>query len=63
MLQALCEANVGRIVYVACDPATQARDIRLLRDMSYRFQKAQGVDMFCYTEHIETVVLMSQVKE
>jgi 23S rRNA (uracil1939-C5)-methyltransferase len=44
-----------RIVYVSCNPATQARDLALLRD-SYSISEVQPVDMFPHTHHVENVV-------
>jgi len=46
-----------KIVYVSCNPATQSRDIQLLSE-KYRLIKAQPVDMFPHTYHVENVVLM-----
>ena len=63
VLSALAEEGVPKIVYVSCDPATQARDIAILRGRGYTAEKAQGVDMFPWTEHVETVVLMSRVQD
>lgn len=60
LLQAVAEVSVGRIVYVSCDPATLARDIKLLGEMGYEFVEATPVDMFPHTGHVETVVLMSR---
>jgi 23S rRNA (uracil1939-C5)-methyltransferase len=48
-----------RIVYVSCNPATQARDIALLQNM-YSVQKSQAVDMFPHTHHVENVVLLEK---
>jgi 23S rRNA (uracil1939-C5)-methyltransferase len=45
---------------VSCNPETQARDIELLKD-EYEVVKIQPVDMFPFTSHVETVVLMSRV--
>lgn len=48
-----------RIVYVSCNPATQARDISLLSDL-YKVTKVQPVDMFPHTHHVENVVLLER---
>ena len=45
-----------RIVYVSCDPATLARDVKRLAELGYRTVRAQGVDLFPRTAHVETVV-------
>lgn len=50
-------ANPDRIVYVSCNPATQARDLQLL-DVQYRITHIQPVDMFPHTQHVENVVLL-----
>lgn len=52
-----------RLVMVSCNPATAARDTRLLADGGYAVKEIIPVDMFPRTTHVETVVLMSRVKD
>ncbi|MDD4565135.1 MAG: 23S rRNA (uracil(1939)-C(5))-methyltransferase RlmD [Eubacteriales bacterium] len=61
LLDAVAAAGPDRIVYVSCDPATLARDVKILREKGYQFIEAQPVDMFSWTGHVETVVLLSKV--
>lgn len=49
-----------RIVYVSCDPATLARDLKIFSQKGYRCERVKPVDMFPRTAHVETVVLMSR---
>ena len=53
----LLSISAKKIVYVSCNPATQARDLALL-DVKYRVAKVQPVDMFPQTHHVENVVLL-----
>ncbi len=53
----LLEMVPPKIIYVSCNPVTQARDLQLLSEM-YRIEKIQPVDMFPHTYHIENVVLL-----
>lgn len=57
VVRVILEANPERIVYVSCNPATQARDLNLL-DEQYRVAEVQPVDMFPHTQHVENVVLL-----
>lgn len=57
LIEKLLEIAAPTIVYVSCNPATQARDLALL-DEKYSVQKIQPVDMFPHTHHIECVVLL-----
>ena len=52
-----------RIVYVSCDPATLARDIKILNELGYNPQEYTVFDMFPRTSHVETVVLMSKFQD
>ena len=52
-----------RIVYVSCGPDTLARDLKYLTGHGYKVKKIQPVDMFGYTVHVESVVLMSKVEK
>ena len=51
-----------KIVYVSCDPATLARDVKILSDKGYQVKKVRVTDMFPMGGHVETVVLLSQQK-
>ncbi len=52
-----------RIVYVSCDPATLARDVKLLAQHGYQVQKAEAVDLFPRTHHVESVVLLQSTDD
>ena len=55
-----CSRSV--IVYVSCDSATLARDVKFLREKGYELAKVRAVDQFPHTVHVETVVLLSHKK-
>ena len=57
VVKTILKAAPKRIVYVSCNPATQARDLALMND-AYRLVKVQPVDMFPHTQHVENVVLL-----
>jgi 23S rRNA (uracil1939-C5)-methyltransferase len=57
VVESLLQIRAPRIVYVSCNPATQARDLEML-SAQYEIVKSQPVDMFPHTHHLENVVLM-----
>lgn len=56
LLQTVVQMEPKKIVYVSCDPATLARDLRYLCDRGYRLERVRGCDMFGMSYHVETVV-------
>jgi 23S rRNA (uracil1939-C5)-methyltransferase len=59
-LAATCELAPGRIVYISCNPATQARDVDYLIQRGYHLVEIQPVDMFPHTNHVESVVSLAR---
>ena len=59
-LDAACRLAPEKIVYVSCDPASLARDLKILTKKGYKAVYAQPVDMFSNTVHVETVVLLTR---
>ncbi len=59
-IEAAVSLRPDRIVYISCGPESLARDLKLFREKGYRAREAQGVDLFPYTRHVETVVLLSK---
>ena len=62
LLETMIEMSPERIVYVSCDSATLARDLKYLCERGYELRKVCPVDQFGMTVHVETVVLLSQQK-
>ncbi len=62
LLETVAEMAPERVVYISCDPATQARDVEIFASLGYTAKKACPVDMFPGTGHVESVVLLSQQK-
>ena len=56
----LCQSEIPRLVYISCNPATLARDLKLLSG-SYKIEKVQPLDFFPQTAHVETVVFLSKL--
>ena len=61
-IDAIVEMCPERMVYVSCDPATLARDVKLLTASGYRLRSAEAVDMFPRCAHVETVCLLSKLQ-
>ena len=59
VVSVILNARPERIVYVSCNPATQARDIAMM-DKLYKVEEVQPVDMFPHTHHVENVVRLSR---
>jgi 23S rRNA (uracil1939-C5)-methyltransferase len=59
VIEVILTIHPAKIVYVSCNPATQARDLALL-DKAYKVVKVQPVDMFPHTHHVENVVLLTK---
>lgn len=59
-LESMVHMSPTRIVYVSCDPATLARDLRFLENHGYQTEVIQPVDMFSYSHHVENVVLIQR---
>ncbi|HOU68259.1 MAG TPA: 23S rRNA (uracil(1939)-C(5))-methyltransferase RlmD [Paludibacteraceae bacterium] len=62
VVETILRAEPKRIVYVSCNPATQARDLNLL-DQKYQVMAVQPVDMFPHTQHVENVVLLNKKEQ
>ncbi len=60
VVKSIVSASPRRIVYISCNPATQARDIALMRG-DYRVVRVQPVDMFPHTHHVENIVLLEKI--
>lgn len=63
LLEAVVNSMADKIVYVSCDPATQARDIKYLMQNGYEFIEATPVDQFCHTSHVECVAYLRRIDE
>ncbi len=57
LLNTIDEMNISKIIYISCDPATLARDIKILQEKGYELKLVQPVDMFPYTSNVENIVL------
>jgi len=60
MVQYLPKLNAKKIIYISCNPTTQARDAKILSEKGYNIKESVMVDMFPHTPHIETILLFSK---
>ncbi len=58
-LETILKMQPGRVVYVSCDSATLARDLKILCEGGYELKRVRAVDQFAHTGHVETVCLLS----
>ena len=63
LLDTVVKMAPSRIIYVSCDPGTLARDVKVLTDKGYEVKRVRACDMFGGSFHVETVVLLSQLKQ
>ena len=61
-LSSVVTLSPKKVVYVSCNPETLARDLRYLTKRGYKAEEAWGYDMFAWSEHVETVCLLTQKK-
>jgi 23S rRNA (uracil1939-C5)-methyltransferase len=61
VIQTIISMAPSRVVYVSCNPSTLAQDIKLLEDGGYTLKQVQPLDMFPWSVHVESIVLMSRV--
>lgn len=60
LLETIIQMSPKKVVYVSCDPATLARDLKYLTEHGYEVKKVRAVDQFSHSVHVETVALLSQ---
>lgn len=58
---AIIKSTIDKLVYISCDPATLARDLKIFTENGFTVEKIKAVDMFSKTMHVESVVLMTRV--
>ena len=59
LLNTIIEMKAKKVVYISCNPATLARDLKTLTENGYEIKEVQPVDMFPQTTHVESVVLLN----
>ena len=61
VIEAVSDFGVKKVVYVSCNPATLARDCKILAGKGYRLESVRAFDMFPQTAHVETVCLLTHI--
>jgi len=51
-----------KVIYISCNPATQARDVKYLREQGYKLQSLLPLDMFPQTQHIEVIGVLEEIR-
>ncbi len=59
LLNTIIEMQAKKVIYISCNPATLARDLKVLTNSGYEIKEVQPVDMFPHTHHVETCVLLT----
>lgn len=62
-IQQLLDYHPRKIIYVSCDPATQARDLKYFVENAYRLTEVQPFDLFPHTRHIESVAVLERISD
>ena len=62
-IEQLLEFNPRKIIYVSCDPATQARDLKYFVEKDYQLMEVQPFDLFPHTRHIESVAILERISD
>lgn len=61
-IQSAAEMSPEKVVYISCNPATLARDVKLFQELGYKTEKVQPVDLFPQSYHVETVTLLTKIE-
>ena len=59
-IDTIVEMNIEKVIYISCDPATLARDARILVDNGYKVKFIQPVDLFPHTNHVENIMILEK---
>jgi len=62
VLKSICSMRPRKVIYISCNPATQARDVKYLREQGYKLQSLLPLDMFPQTQHIEVIGVLEEIR-